>query len=92
MKLLDYCVDYDYGHDLHVDLFCFGNRSLVSTYFHTTEYKSKWYDPSLRFAISLGTWNALLNLDFSIYGYGFDIELLPKCRTILHPEQDDDDI
>lgn len=92
MKLLDYDISYDYGHDVHIDLFCFGGRSLISAYFHTTEYKSRWYDPSLRFAISLGTWNALLDIDFSIYGHGFDIEFLPKYKGIFYPEQDDNSI
>jgi hypothetical protein len=86
MKLLDWCIDYDYGWDAHIDLFCFGDGSVLSAYFHTTEYKSRWYEPSLRFAISFGTWNALLDIDLSIYGHGLDIELLPKCRTILHDD------
>lgn len=81
MKLFDYYIDYDFGHDLYVTLGQFKNFNIIDFQIHTSEYWS--WEPNIRltfevfagtvFTIKFSAWSFSFDFDFVSYKYPYNL-------------------
>ena len=73
MKLFDYFVDYDFGHDLYFTIGQFKNFNILDAEIHTSEYWS--WNPRMRltFGVLCGK---VISMDFNIWSFSISLDLI----------------
>jgi len=73
MKLFDYYIDYDFGHDLYFTLGQFENFNIIDFEIHTSEYWS--WEPNIRLTLELFT-GKVFSVKLSAWSFSFDFDFI----------------